>query len=124
MDRLSQVGSFAIGLDAASLGGTRGTLQQLATGGGKAGLGAHATDAITISQQALAYISNVESLLDQAAARDAPSSLSLQSVSSTRSANLSLLAIRNALQSGDNRVVESIQHDPQRVLQLLTSKTW
>ena len=65
-DQLRHLKTLSLGLDASTLGGTAGTLQQLSTGGSLSGLDANADHAVRIAQQALAYVSNVESLLERA----------------------------------------------------------
>jgi hypothetical protein len=66
-ERLRYATTLTLGLDAATLGGSAGKLQRLATGGSASGLDGDADHAVRIAKQALAYVSNIESLLERAA---------------------------------------------------------
>ena len=56
------------GLQAASLGGSTGTLDQLASGGSKAGLGSNAADAVRIADEALADLTRIERMANASSA--------------------------------------------------------
>jgi hypothetical protein len=72
VNQLRHLGTLSLGLDAKSLGGAAGKLQDLLVGA-KAGLRTNAADAVRITQQALAYVANLESILKRAASEDAES---------------------------------------------------
>jgi hypothetical protein len=99
-DQLRHLRTLTLGLDAATLGGSAGRLQQLSTGGSKSGLGGNADHAVRIAKQALAYVGNVESLLERAALRGAKSVVNSPTISAAEALRTALDIRRTVRDTG------------------------
>ena len=118
-DQLTYLGSFSLSLDASSLGGPGGKLQQLASGQSKSGLGASASEAVLIAEQALTHVANIEGLLDRAAARGADPLLELSNRQLARRAGLTTLATVHSDSPAGLGLIRQSNLVPRRVLDLL-----
>jgi hypothetical protein len=108
-------------VQARSLGGPTGTLDQLAAGGLKSGLGANASDAIRIVDEALAQLDAVESQLGSFADLVTGASSALSNLSSVDEAkNASLSLIKGAL-ANSGFTLGTFQQDRTSVFSLLSS---
>jgi hypothetical protein len=119
-NQLRHLGTVSLGLDAASLGGASGSLQQLLTGGAKSGLGANADDAIRIAQEALAYVANVESILERAASQDGESASKAPAIDA-RDAVRQALAIRKTADEAALAPFQRSSLDSRLVFDLLSA---
>ncbi len=117
-DQLRHLKTLSLGLDASTLGGPAGRLQQLSTGGSHSGLDDNADHAVRIAQQALAYVSNVESLLERAAAQGANTVSKLPTISPT-DAIRTALSVRESIRDTLAVPFRGSSLDPRLVFDLL-----
>jgi hypothetical protein len=109
-----------LGLDAATLGGSGGKLEQLSTQGRSSGLEANADHAVQIAQQALTYVSNLESLLERASlqgVKSAAKSSKMSAADALRTAQ----AIRNTVRDTFAVPLGLSSLDPRLVFDLLSA---
>jgi hypothetical protein len=119
-DNLRYDTTLTLGLDAATLGGSAGRLAQLSTGGSGSGLGENADHAVRIAKQALAYVANIESLLERAALRGAQPASKSPAISAAEALRTAL-DFRHTVR--DTGVVPFLRSslDPRLVLALLST---
>lgn len=116
-DQLRLVGSFTLGLDVKTLGGRSGRVEQLASNGSKSGLGENAVDAIQIAEQAIAYVSSLEQLLQRSADRVVSTAAAEQG--GVGSGLEPALAFRNSVLSSGNSLFNATALRGPQVLSLL-----
>jgi hypothetical protein len=103
------------------LGGSTGTLDQLAAGGLKSGLGANTADAIRIVDEALAELDAIESQLGSFAGLITGASSALSDLSSFEEAKNASLSIRNRAVANTSSTLVTFQQDRTSVFSLLSN---
>ena len=109
------------GLQAASLGGSTGTLDQLASGGSKAGLGSSAADAVRIADEALADLTRIERMANAFSAVVTDSLSQLWNIGTADEASQTAFLARELALDVQSSLETLYSYNRLRIADLLTS---